>query len=250
LDSRDIEILGLMVDDTRRRLYRFTQSHAQPITREQAAEAVGVSRELAAFHLDKLLNAGLLEAHYERPSGRAGPGAGRTSKLYRPTSTTVEVSIPARRYDVLGGILVQAIDGSSSGESTKQVAGRVARQLGLGIGRAAGGENRRRSGSTLELAEEVLSQYGFEPQRDGRGGLTLRNCPYQALARQSPELVCGINQAFLGGVLEGIANGRGDLLATLEPMPGQCCVHLHSSQVKPAGGYEKPPEQGPRHPSH
>jgi hypothetical protein len=45
-----------------------------------------------------------------------------------------------------------------------------------------------------------------------------------ALARTHRELVCGMNLAFMEGVLEGL--GVSGIHATLDPQPGRCCVTL------------------------
>src|SRR5918911_20308 len=53
-------------------------------------------RDLAAFHLDKLVEAGLLEASFRRLGERRGPGAGRPAKLYRRGAGEVAASLPPR----------------------------------------------------------------------------------------------------------------------------------------------------------
>ena len=77
---------------------------------DEAAEALGVARSVAAFHLDKLADAGVLEVTFERTTGRTGPGAGRPSKLYRPRGDEVSASVPDRRYDLAGSLLAEAVD--------------------------------------------------------------------------------------------------------------------------------------------
>jgi hypothetical protein len=94
-----LEAVGTLADDLRRRMYLFIRDRGRPVSRDEAAEAVGISRKLAAFHLDKLIEKGLLKAHYRRLSGRSGPGAGRPSKVYEPAEVQVAVSIPSRSYD-------------------------------------------------------------------------------------------------------------------------------------------------------
>src|SRR5687768_9864764 len=67
--------------------------------RDETAEALAVARSVAAFHLDKLVEAGLADVRFERLTGRSGPGAGRTAKLYRRSGNEMGVSLPERRYD-------------------------------------------------------------------------------------------------------------------------------------------------------
>lgn len=214
-------------DELRRDLYAFVRAARRPVTREESAAAVGISRKLAAFHLDKLVDRGLLDFHYGRPAGRSGPGAGRSSKLYEPSDLQVDVSIPERRYDVVGRLLVRAIQEAGDRESARGSAGRVAREEGLALGRRIRHDRRLRPPGrerALSIAEEVLRDEGYEPYRDARGEVRLFNCPFHVLAREAPELVCMMNHAFIEGMVRGLGNDT--LEVSLEPTPGACCVAL------------------------
>jgi predicted ArsR family transcriptional regulator len=221
--------LGALDDDLRRRLYLFIRAAARPVSREEAARDAGISRKLAAFHLDKLVDRGLLTAHYARPPGRSGPGAGRSSKLYEPSDVEIDVSIPGRRYDLVGDILVDALESLGADESPTEAARRAAADAGRAIGERV----RRESGlrppgaeRALSIAESVLSDHGYEPYRDEKGRVALRNCPFHMLSQKAPELICGLNRCFVDGMLRGLGNENVDAL--LEPTPGQCCVKLQS----------------------
>ena len=72
--------IGLLADEPRQRLYRFVRAQPTPVTRDQAAAAAGISRKLAAFHLAKLVSAGLLETAAPDPASRR-PGPGRPQGL-------------------------------------------------------------------------------------------------------------------------------------------------------------------------
>jgi predicted ArsR family transcriptional regulator len=72
----------------------------------------------------------------------------------------------------------------------------------------------------------VLSARGFEPARVG-DRLVLRNCPFDALAREHTALVCGVNRDYVGGVLEGL--GCAHASARLDPGPDRCCVRVEDS---------------------
>ena len=128
--------LAALDDDLRRQMYLEIRQRGRPVSREEVAEAVGVSRKLAAFHLDKLVDRGLLVATYARPPGRGGRGAGRSAKFYEPSERTFDVSIPERNYDVMGSILVQAIEEERPGERADEAAQRVARRYGEDLGKA------------------------------------------------------------------------------------------------------------------
>jgi predicted ArsR family transcriptional regulator len=225
-----LDAVGTLADDLRRSLYLFIRAQRRPVGREEAAEAVGISRELAAFHLDKLIEKGLLRARYGRLSGRVGPGAGRTSKLYEPTDLDVTVSIPRRSYDFAGSILVDAL--ARTGSSALETVHESAREEGASLGRQIKHEQRLANPSHKRQVSQVLDvlyDRGYEPYIDEQGALRLSNCPFHALAQQSIEIVCGLNQAFIEGVLSGL--GAKELSAVLDPRPGECCVRVAAAKA-------------------
>jgi predicted ArsR family transcriptional regulator len=73
----------------------------------------------------------------------------------------------------------------------------------------------------------MLERHGFEPERAEPTRVWLRNCPFQPLAGQAPDLVCGINQAYLAGFLDGLDAPA--VSAVLAPRPGACCVELRAT---------------------
>jgi predicted ArsR family transcriptional regulator len=200
-----------LTDTSRRALYDYVRHQDHPVRREEAAEATAMSRGLAAFHLDKLVAVGLLTAHYEAPAGRPR-GRGRTPKVYQPTDDGLSVTLPERRYELIADILAEAI-------AADDVPDTIAR----GCGRDLGDQLRHLDGGLVE----VLTGLGFEPsQADDL--VRLHNCPFHALAARHTALVCGINLAFLGGLLDGL--GLAGWQAALVPRPGGCCVELRGSR--------------------
>jgi predicted ArsR family transcriptional regulator len=217
-------------DDLRRRMYLFIRAAGRPVSRDEAADHVGISRKLAAFHLDKLVERGLLAAHYGRVGERSGRGAGRSSKLYEPSDIEVDISLPERRYDVLGEILVAAV-AEEGDRPAREVAERIAHEKGQAIGDEVRSERHLRppgAERAMVVAEEVLEERGFEPYRDETGEVSLRNCPFHVLSRQAPELVCGLNREFVDGILRGLGNENVE--AVLQPTPGECCVKLRPKE--------------------
>src|SRR5512135_3349010 len=100
--------LASLDEPVRRRLYEYVGDQDWPVSRDEAAAAAGITRTLAAYHLDKLAEAGLLATSYQRPAGRAGPGAGRPAKLYRQAGQELTVSVPPRAYELLARLLAEA----------------------------------------------------------------------------------------------------------------------------------------------
>ena len=223
-----IDAIALLEEPTRRRLYDLVVARTEPVGRDDAAGSLGISRELAAFHLDRLFEAGLLEAEYRRRGGRTGPGAGRPAKLYRRARREVAISLPPRSYDVAADVMATAFDRLAGTSSTEAVA-EVARERGVVTGtearRIAGPRpGRRRLRAALV---DVLSAAGYEPEVDAANGtVTLRNCPFDSLAANHRQLTCGMNLAWAQGVVSGLGDSNAAL--ELAPEPGRCCVLVHS----------------------
>jgi predicted ArsR family transcriptional regulator len=212
-----------------RRVYDLLVERGE-IGRDEAATDLDMARSVAAFHLDKLVDAGLADVRFERRTGRTGPGAGRTAKLYRRSSRDIEVSIPERHYDLAGGLLAEAVERSATGEmSIDRALHRAATETGHGIGDAARAEaGARPSRATRRDAlMRVLARNGYEPHLRG-DEIVLANCPFHALADKHRTLICGMNLDLLSGVLDGIDGDTG-FSARLEPEPGYCCVRMRAN---------------------
>jgi predicted ArsR family transcriptional regulator len=209
--DRRLASLASLGDPLRRDLYRCVSSRDGGVGRDEAAAAVGVSRALAAYHLDKLVEAGLLDTRFERRTGRRGPGAGRTAKLYLRSADPVEVALPPRDYRLIAGLLAVAVEGDPSG-GARAALDRAARALGAEVAT---------EGSDTSTLASLLAEHGYEPYEDA-GVVRLRNCPFGRLADAHRELVCNANLAFMEGLLQGRRSGGPR--AVLEPRPGQCCV--------------------------
>src|SRR3712207_1813218 len=122
--------IGALVDDTRRTLYEYVASQPSAVGRDQAAAALGLRRHTVSFHLDRLAAEGLLEVEYQRLGGRSGPGAGRPSKLYRRAERVFAVSLPPRRYDLVGEILAAAVERAGGGAALDDALVEAATQAG------------------------------------------------------------------------------------------------------------------------
>src|SRR5215211_3169916 len=110
--------VAALADPIRRDLYRYVSAQPTPVSRDQAAEALGIARHTAKFHLDKLAEEGLLDISFRRLSQRRGPGAGRPTKLYARSSRQLSVILPERRYDVAGELLATAIEDAAAQGTT------------------------------------------------------------------------------------------------------------------------------------
>lgn len=210
-----IDAVGLLTEPVRRALYRFVAASPDAVGRDEAAGSAGVSRSLAAFHLDKLVEAGLLTTSYRRRSGRTGPGAGRPAKLYRRAQGERAVTVPPRAYASVAHLLAEVVDGAGLESPLEQVAWNA----GVAAGRSHAAD-----------LPEVLAARGYQPYPDG-AVLRLRNCPFGSLATDFPPLICGMNLALLEGLLAGV--GDQVRVASLDPRPGECCVAFVSKTSTP-----------------
>jgi predicted ArsR family transcriptional regulator len=224
----DQQLSGLagLGDPLRRALYRYVAGRGVPVSRDDAALAVGISRPLAAYHLDKLIDDGLLEARYQRRSGRRGPGAGRPAKHYVRATGQIELSLPARDYATLAGLLAAAVEADSSG-TAKGALNRAAGTLGAELGTEATRHTAPDGDPDEVLAalRAALAARGYEPYDDADGAIRLRNCPFDRIAANHRELVCEANLAMLQGLTDHL-DGDPPVRAVLDPQPGRCCVAL------------------------
>jgi predicted ArsR family transcriptional regulator len=214
----EIGAVAVLADPVRRRLYDAVSAATGPVGREEAAGLASVPLHSARFHLDKLVDAGLLEASYARLTGRTGPGAGRPAKLYRRSAAEVAVSLPRRSYDLVGGVLASALERTLGGGDVAESLRDEARARGRAVGTSYD-----ERGDELDRATGVLAAEGFEPCRED-SEVCLRNCPFDALASEHTALVCGVNLDFVSGVLDGL--GCTSARARLEPDPDHCCVRI------------------------
>jgi predicted ArsR family transcriptional regulator len=205
--NSDLEAVASLHDPTRRALYDLIAQSEEPISRDQAAHTMGVSRQVAAYHLDRLVEDGLLEVEFRRLSGRVGPGAGRTSKLYRRSSREYEVSMPPRRYELAARIMLEAIGETElDGDVLSEVAYRVGRQLGK------------------DGLDSALAAVGYEPAA-ANGETRFRNCPFHVLQEQNRTITCSLNLALVEGMVQGAGS---EVDALLAPEDGYCCIRLRS----------------------
>jgi len=197
------------------------------VSRDDTSEALGISRALAAFHLDKLTEEGLLETAYRRLGEGRGPGAGRPSKLYRRSGLRVEVSLPQTQYAFASRLFVRAMANGGTPDELFRLAGEQGFEIGTEARRRAGA--RPNKAALMKQAIEVLTEYGFEPVMGAKGEILLRNCPFDAAVQEGKEIVCGMNFGLMDGLVKGLRL-RG-VMAKLDPKPGFCCVAIELSQA-------------------
>lgn len=209
--SQQLDRVAALAEPVRRRLYEAVARSGVPVDRDMAAERVGISRPLAAFHLDRLVQAGLLDVVFKRRSGRTGPGAGRPAKFYlRPADQEISIDLPARSYDMAAEILASGVERATIAiESVVE----VARERGVAMATQAG--------ASRDLMP-MLESEGYEPFVGEDGVVRLRNCPFHALVGEHRALTCAMNHALLDGAATAIAGSS--YRAISQPRDGLCCV--------------------------
>jgi predicted ArsR family transcriptional regulator len=224
LDDFVSQVSGVsaLAEPARRALYLYVAAQPEAVSRDHAAEGVDLPRHTAKFHLDKLVEEGLLDTEFRRLSGRRGPGAGRPTKLYRRSAREVAVTLPQRHYDLAGQILACAVEAAArNGVPVLEAVQRAAAECGRRLG--AEEQPGEGDGSPLDAIAVTLAAQGYEP-RVQDGVLVLANCPFHALAREHTALVCGMNLHLITAMLDEL--GHTEVQARLDPAPGRCCVTL------------------------
>ena len=231
MDTSDVDqqLTGLagLGDPIRRALYRHVAERGVPVSRDEAAHAAGISRPLAAYHLDKLVDDGLLEPRYHRRSSRRGPGAGRPAKHYVRADRQIDLSLPARDYAALAELLAHAVEADHTG-AAKAALDHAAAALGAELGTEALSWTTPDGDPDQALAavRQALAARGYEPSDNPDGTIRLRNCPFDRIAAQHRQLVCGANHAMLQALTDQVDGDPPTLQAVLDPQPGRCCVTL------------------------
>jgi predicted ArsR family transcriptional regulator len=229
----EMEGLASLAEPTRRALYLYVQAQQSPVSREEAAAAVGVPRHTAKFHLDKLASDGLLQAGFARRAAGRGPGAGRPAKLYRPATRDLAITVPERRYELAGQLMAHAISHARSHRMpVTEALDEAARDHGRTLAnraRTAAGESPSHA-VLLHAVRQILDEEGYQTSRDP-AGLTLENCPFRALAAEHTDTICAMNLAIMKGLLDRLSQLR--LAPVLHPATRGCCVRL-AAQDTPA----------------
>lgn len=226
-----IGAVATLDDPVRKSLYDAVRHAGRPLTREQAAELTGVSRGLAAFHLDKLVAAGLLRNG--APNAGQPRRVGRSPKTYEPAPDTVSVSLPVRSHLELAEILLAAI-AEHPDQTTVEAVADVAQARGRAAGEISQTGADLTPGQQLDAVAAVLEDRGYEPYEVEPGRLRMRNCPFHPVACQSPDIVCDLNQHLCRGIVEGMSAGAVEVAAVPPSCDGGCCIEMRLHAAAPA----------------
>ncbi|WP_323096423.1 helix-turn-helix transcriptional regulator [Intrasporangium sp. YIM S08009] len=201
------------------------------MTASEVADALGVHVTTARFHLELLVENGLVASTYVRA------GVGRPRKVY--VATPVDALVSREAFRAFAQLLSRSwssagpgADGTSEEAGERWVAGRTA-------GDALPPPAATTPGAWLGkvgLAVDLLDEWGYEPEvrttdRGRTVELTLHDCPFLAMARQHPDVVCGIHRGLVRGTLAAV--GEADADVELRPFVTErsCVARLTSAAV-------------------
>ncbi|MDQ4503281.1 transcriptional regulator [Sinomonas sp. ASV322] len=214
--SRRVQAVSSLGDRSRRAIFDYVRAAARPVGRDEAADALGMTRGAAAAQLDRLASDGILAVTFVKP-GAGGPGTGRPSKFYALAVREVVASVPERNYELAGELMAEAAERSmTQSVPIEECLDAVGRETGNALGREHGS------------IEAVLEAAGYSPvARVPEGTIELANCPFHRLAQGHRAVVCALSAALLEGALEGC----GDARRSLEPIEpghgaGECCARI------------------------
>lgn len=188
--------LDVIGDPELRETLLLVRARPRPVSIREVAAAANVHRNVARRRLERLTEAGLLTARFERPSGRTGPGAGRPAKVYSPAVETSAIEFPERRYAELVGLLADGV--------SKRRLREVGIRFGTELAARAGIERSPDRGAALAGLCTAVSKLGFQARlasvEDGRAEIVTPTCPLRPLVVVNP-VVAEIDHAMWRGLV-------------------------------------------------
>lgn len=213
--------------ESRGRVLDVLRAIDEPTGVQEIAEQVGLHSNTARFHLDGLVDAGLVE---RRTEGHRRPGRPRMVYVAIPSN------VPAgrRSYRLLAEMLTSLVT------ETLPEPGPAAERAGEAWGRYLA--ERPAPGQLVDADEglrrlsTVLADVGFEPEPvddSEHPVIPMRHCPFREVAEQHREVVCSLHLGLMRGVL---AETHAPLVAErLDPFVERslCLAHLRPTATKP-----------------
>jgi predicted ArsR family transcriptional regulator len=219
-----------------------TTNRATGLTAGEVGERLGLHVTSARFHLEQLVDAGVLSATFHRH------GTGRPQKRY----AAVPDRAPAQRddaYRMLAELLTEALAQPDGGALSPEAAG--ARWAQAHVGRLSGSEGAelpqaRTPGEWLAKVGrllDLLESWGYEPTvRTTDHGRTaevaLARCPFLTLAQTHTEVVCAAHAGLIRGALHVFGEPEAEVQIEPFALPGVCLARL-TSRVVPHQQHEE-----------
>ena len=186
----------------------------------ELAELVGLHANTVRWHLGILEDAGLVRSHAER---RATPG--RPRRLWEAVPNPAHDD--AGEHIALARALVSVVAGLPEAAADAEAAGRA---WGRKLGRRA---TAHADEDPVAQVVDVLRERGFSPEVDGLD-VVMSRCPFAELARESPDVVCGLHRGLVDGVLEELGSELEVSGLDVLPRPDACVLRLARRRRSPA----------------
>jgi predicted ArsR family transcriptional regulator len=172
-----VDRLDALGDAALRSTVLLVRAARQPLSADDVAAQLDVSRSVARWRLERLAAVGLVDVGFERRSGKTGPGAGRPAKTYSAAPESSAVEFPRRRYEALVGGLVDALPRRGRVKHLD----RVGYAFGLELARAARLRPAKTVHAALDRLCRGLGRLGFqaslESLDDDRAVIISATCP-------------------------------------------------------------------------
>jgi predicted ArsR family transcriptional regulator len=187
----------------------FVRGRREPVSADDLAGVQHVHRNVARRRLDRLAAAGLLVTRSERRSGRTGPGAGRPARIYAASPETTGIEFPARHYEELVGLLVDALPQRSRSKRLHD----VGLDLAAGLLRGAPIAPARDLRIGVERVCDAVGRLGFQASVEAvdeeTAVIATPTCPLRPLVVKRPETADVDRGMWCGLIAGGLQDVRG-----------------------------------------
>lgn len=218
-----------------RRLVMDTLAIHGALTAAEVGARLDLHVTTARFHLDQLVGGGLVESRFEKQRG-----AGRPKKVYAVAPGSLrDERRDAAGMAILAGLLAQTFAATGNGELPTPIeAGRAWAHENVPASAVPPADSPGRWLGKVGEMTDLLREWGYFPAVTttdaGRTAIVmLDHCPFLALAKQNPAVVCGIHRGLIAGAMEQL--GEPQATVSLEPFvgPNLCRAHVHTDTPFP-----------------
>ena len=258
----DAAALGLLASPIRRRIVdtlanlppaldpeSAAPTPAEGLSAKELADRFGLHVTTMRFHLDQLVQAGLLTATFQRRES-----AGRPRKLYAVERGSLESVSSEQSFKMLSELLVESFHTDEHGRPlTPDEAGARwgRRRVGQERSNAGAPEPARTAGQWLGRIGhmvDLLEEWGYLPEvstsNHGRTAeVALHDCPFLSLAQENTAVVCGIHRGLIRGVLESLGEESTQVGLTPFVTPHLCVASLTATTPFASGQRKSRPDK-------
>jgi predicted ArsR family transcriptional regulator len=226
LESRISDLTSALGDPTRRAIYIAVRESAEPLTTAHVAELFGIHPNVARHHLDRLADDGYLRVSHRRPSGKAGPGAGRPAKTYEATAKEVTVHFAPRRFEMLVEMLIRVLD-EVAPDNVGKVAEAVGRAYGEELAAEIGEPEEPGYDGAVQAVASAMTGLGFSVDPDVQGQrLLTSHCPFGEAATSHPEVICSLDRGIVAGMFGALSYSCNPVIIPHKALDEECVTRV------------------------